>query len=125
MRVLYVDDEPDLCEIAAVALEMDSDLEVEVAHSGPEALIKAADWRPDIILLDVMMPHMDGPATLARLRRNEATRELPVVFITAQAESRDVDRFKRLGAVAVIPKPFDPLRLAVQVRTLTERLGFS
>lgn len=122
MRVLYVDDEPDLCEIASAALAMDDDIEIEVVHSGVDALAKAAEWRPHVILLDAVMPEMDGPATLGRLRASQDTCDIPVVFITARAQARDVDRFKSLGAVAVIPKPFDPLLLAVQVRALTEQL---
>ena len=77
----------------------------------------AADWPLDIILLDVMMPGMDGPTTLARLRDNAQTAEIPVVFMTARAQTRELELFRSLGAVGVIPKPFDPMTLAASVRS--------
>lgn len=116
MRVLYVDDEPDIREIAQIALELDEGMITETAASGPEAIEKAAAWRPDVILLDVMMPDMDGPTTLAALRAREDTRSIPVIFITARTQTNEVESFRALGAVAVIPKPFDPMLLATQVR---------
>ncbi|MDJ0932810.1 MAG: response regulator [Breoghania sp.] len=103
-------------EVAALSLGLDSDLEVEVCASGAEALSKVSDFRPEIILLDVMMPGMDGPETLERLRDIEATKETPVVFITARTQAYEIERFLSLGAVGVIAKPFDPLSLAEQVR---------
>ncbi|GLK81060.1 response regulator [Methylopila turkensis] len=118
MRVLYVDDEPDIREIAVLALRLDSDFDVMTAASGREALSAAIDFRPDIILLDVMMPEMDGLATLARLREGDATSAIPVVFITARTQALEIERFLKLGALGVIPKPFDPLTLAMQVRAL-------
>jgi two-component system OmpR family response regulator len=116
VRVLYVDDEPDIREIARISLDLDQGLVVETAASGAEAIQKAAAWRPDVILLDVMMPDMDGPSTLAALRARDDTCRIPVVFITARAQAHEVERFKALGACAVIPKPFDPMLLAAQVR---------
>ncbi|ASJ90654.1 response regulator [Porphyrobacter sp. CACIAM 03H1] len=115
-RILYVDDEPDLREIALLALSLDPDLEVRTAASGVEAIATVADWLPDLILLDVMMPGMDGPATLARLRMAPLTAELPVVFITARAQAQDLQTFATLDARGVIAKPFDPMTLAQQVR---------
>lgn len=116
MRVLYVDDEPDIREIARIALDLDDGMIVETAASGSEAIVKAAAWRPDIILLDVMMPEMDGPTALSKLRALPETRDIPVVFITARTQSHEVERFRAMGAAAVIPKPFDPMLLAIQVR---------
>ncbi|WP_321342145.1 response regulator [Breoghania sp.] len=116
MRVLYVDDEDDIREVAALSLGLDPELEVHVSSSGVEALEKVEALMPDIILLDVMMPGMDGPETLARLRANEAVRNIPVVFITARTQAYEIERFLSLGAVGVIAKPFDPLALADQVR---------
>jgi len=115
-RILYVDDEPDLREIAQLALSMDPDLEVRTAASGTEAITIAADWLPDLLLLDVMMPGMDGPATLARLREDVRMAKLPVVFITARAQPKDLQNFATLDARGVIAKPFDPMTLAQQVR---------
>ena len=100
-----------------MSLGLDPDFVTRSCGSGHEALAIAADWPPDIILLDVMMPVMDGPATLAQLRRNPQTAEIPVVFMTARAQTRELDLFRSLGAVGVIPKPFDPMTLAASVRS--------
>ena len=116
LRVLFVDDEADICEVVALALELDPDFEIKCESSGAAGLATAAHWRPDAILLDVMMPFMDGPTTLARLRANPITRDIPVVFITARAQSREVEELIRQGAQAVITKPFDPMTLASELR---------
>jgi len=115
-RVLHVDDEPDIREVVEISLGLDTDFSTRSCASGQEALEAAADWAPDIILLDVMMPVMDGAATLAHLRKNPKTAAIPVVFMTARAQSRELDLFRSLGAVGVIPKPFDPMTLAASVR---------
>jgi CheY-like chemotaxis protein len=115
-RVLYVDDEADIREVAAMSLELDPDFEVRTCASGAEALPVAKEWQPQLILLDVMMPGMDGPTTFARLREAPETRDLPIVFITARAQGTEVARFEALGARGVIAKPFDPMALAGQVR---------
>lgn len=122
MRVLYVDDEPDIREIARISLDLDEGMVVETAASGAEAVSKAADWRPDIILLDVMMPDLDGPSTLEILRSRGDTRDIPVAFITARVQAHEVDRLRALGASAVISKPFDPMLLAAQVRAALPRV---
>ena len=116
LRVLHVDDEPDIREVVEISLGLDPDFETRSCSSGLEALAVSANWAPDIILLDVMMPVMDGPATLARLRGNARTAKIPVVFMTARAQTREIDLFRSLGAVGVIPKPFDPMTLAASVR---------
>ena len=116
VRVLHVEDEPDIREVVEISLSLDPDFETRSCSSGPEALVSAADWSPDIILLDVMMPFMDGPATLARLREDAGTANIPVVFMTVHAQAPDADRFLSLGAVGVIPKPFNPMTLAAAVR---------
>lgn len=117
LNVLHVDDEPDIREVAALALEMDPDMTVRSASSGQEAL----DWlesgyAPDVILLDVMMPTLDGPGTLERLRQMPQHVSTPVIFMTARAQSHELDRFLGLGAIAVIIKPFDPMSLSRQLR---------
>jgi CheY-like chemotaxis protein len=117
VRVLHVDDEPDIREVVEVSLGLDPDFVTRSCGSGSEALTVAADWSPDIILLDVMMPVMDGPATLARLRDNARTAAIPVVFMTARAQTREIELFRSLGAAGVIPKPFDPMALAASVRS--------
>lgn len=115
-RILYVDDEPDIREIAAIALSLDKGLEVRTAASGAEALSIANQWLPDLVLLDVMMPGLDGPSTLIRLRQDPKTMQVPVVFITARAQSQELQNFATLDARGVIAKPFDPMTLAQQVR---------
>ncbi len=115
-RVLYVDDDPDIRAVAQMALEMDGELNVRACASGAEALAEAPGFQPDLILLDVMMPQMDGPTTLAALRADPRTADIVVVFITARTQAADVAQLKTLGAVGVIPKPFDPMTLADQAR---------
>jgi CheY-like chemotaxis protein len=123
IRVLHVDDEPDIREVVEVSLGLDPGLITRSCGSGHEALAVAMDWPPDIILLDVMMPVMDGPSTLARLRDSARTAGIPVVFMTARAQTRELDRFRSLGAAGVIPKPFDPMTLAASVRSYAPPLN--
>jgi len=120
-RVLHVEDEPDIQEVARMALEAVGGLTVEQAGSGKEALAKAAAFAPDVILLDVMMPGMDGPSTLAELRRSPATAGIPVIFMTAKVQNQEVERYKQLGALDVIAKPFDPMTLSDSIREIWNR----
>jgi len=115
-RVLHIEDEPDIREVVKISLALDPDMAVESCESGVEAVTQAAKWRPDVILMDALMPVMDGAATLANLRRDERTFGIPVVFMTACAQESEVKRFLELGAAGVIAKPFDPLTLAESVR---------
>ncbi len=115
LKILYVDDEPDLREIAQMSLELDPQLTVRCCATGKEALEQAKAWQPDLVLLDVMMPGMDGPMTLSRMHQ-EIGPELPIVFITARAGERDALQLLSLGAIGVIAKPFDPLTLAARLR---------
>jgi CheY-like chemotaxis protein len=115
-RILYVDDEADLREIAQISLELDPELEVRCCASGAEALAELPGWKPDMVLLDVMMPGMDGPETLRRIRESTSG-ALPVVFITARAGETDTRQLLALGADGVIAKPFDPMLLAQTART--------
>lgn len=119
ITLMHVDDEPDIREVAAMALELDPEISLTSMASGEAALEQlSAGARPDVILLDVMMPQMDGPGVLAALRRMEGLGGTPVIFMTARAQSGEIDRFKTLGAIGVITKPFDPMTLASQVRDL-------
>ncbi|KAA5606444.1 response regulator [Roseospira marina] len=117
-RILYVDDEVMLQKVGRIALEKFGGFEVHVAGSGEEALTLAPECAPDLILLDVMMPGLDGPETFARLRALPATRETPVVFITAKAQPEEVARFKALGALGVMTKPYEPRELGNHLRAL-------
>jgi CheY-like chemotaxis protein len=120
-RILIVDDEDDIREVAQMTLEMMAGWEVRAAASGEQALALAAADPPDAILLDVMMPGMDGPATLARLLADPATAGVPVVFLTAKAQAAEQRRLAGMGAAGVLAKPFDPARLADQ---LSQVLGW-
>lgn len=121
--VLYVDDEPDIREVVELSLALAADLRVESCGSGEEALKVMPVVRPDMVLLDVMMPGLDGPGTLARMRADPALAGIPVVFLTAKALPAEIQRFLALGAVAIIPKPFDALKLAEQVQTIWNGLA--
>jgi len=114
-RILIIDDEDDIREVAALSLETIAGWEIVVARSGAQGLAIAAECRPDAILLDVMMPGMDGPATFRELRRNPVTAGIPVLLLTAKVQSSDQRRFADLGVQAVLFKPFDPLTLAKQI----------
>ncbi len=115
-RVLCVEDERDIHEIVRLALALVGGLAVKTCSSGAEAVAEAADFAPDLILLDVMMPGMDGPATLQALRQIPAVSRTPIAFMTAKTEASEIAELKQLGAFAVIAKPFDPMRLAAQLR---------
>jgi CheY-like chemotaxis protein len=119
-RVLHVDDEIDIRAVVEISLGFDPAFVTRSCSSGEEALTVALEWQPAIILLDVMMPGMDGPATLLRLRENARTATIPVVFMTARAQTRELDSFRSLGAVGVIPKPFNPMTLAASVHSYVQ-----
>lgn len=119
-RILYVEDEPDIQAVAKLALEMVGGYQVMICGGGQEALDKVGGYAPDLILLDVMMPGMDGPTTLQNLRANPATALIPVIFLTAKVQPAEVAQYQALGALNVLPKPFDPMRLAEQVRKIWE-----
>ena len=117
-RVLYVEDEPDIQAVARLALEMVGGLTVKTCSSGEEALKEAPAFEPQLILLDVMMPGMDGPGTLKALRALPSLAAVPVIFMTAKVQPQEVAHYTGLGALGVIAKPFDPMTLAAQVRAL-------
>lgn len=121
-RILYVDDEPDIRAVAQIALETVGGFTVALFASAAEALAEAAAFAPDLILLDVMMPEMDGPATLAALRQLPACANTPVVFLTAKVQASEVDHLKALGAVDVVAKPFKPLQLPQTLREIWARV---
>jgi len=117
-RVLLVDDEPDIRRLAQLSLQAVGKWQVTSCASGAEALEAAARELPDAILMDVMMPLLDGPATLLLLRKNPITCDIPVVFMTATSDAAEVTRLCALGACGVIPKPFAPLQLAQKLAAL-------
>jgi CheY-like chemotaxis protein len=117
-RVLVVDDDDMLREVAKVALETVAGWQVSTAGSGQEAQRIALAERPDVLLLDVMMPGMDGPSTVAALRQDPATRDIPVIFLTAKVGGGGHALWDHLDVVGVIPKPFDPMTLPAEVARL-------
>ncbi len=120
MKVLLIEDDCDIRESTSSCLEEVGGFEVVTAHSGEDGLVKAAEANPNVILLDVMMPIMDGPATLAALRSSESTKHIPIIFLTAKALSAEIATLKDLGAIGVLVKPFDPMSLHTQILTLLE-----
>jgi len=123
-RIVYVEDEPDIQAVARVALQSVGGFEVEIYNSGTDAMDHIDEiktFNPDVILLDVMMPGMDGPSTLAALRKVDQLSETPVIFMTAKVQPHEVADFKEMGALDVIPKPFDPMALSENIRTIWAR----
>ena len=119
-KVMIVDDDEDIRLICELAIRRIGEWDVVLAASGEEALALAQSERPDVILLDVMMPGIDGPTTLARLRDQADTQNIPVVFLTAKAQQREVDHYMDLGATGVICKPFDVIKLADKIRGIVD-----
>ena len=117
-RILCVEDEPDIQEVLEMALVAAGRFTLLICGSGTEALMRAAEFAPDLILLDVMMPEMDGPSVLKGLRQIPAVAAAPVIFMTAKAQPQEVNTFRKMGALGVITKPFDPMSLAETIRSL-------
>lgn len=120
--ILYVEDEPDIRAIAELALETVGDFTLLSCESGRQALATAEQQRPDLILLDVMMPDMDGPEVLQKLRGLPGFEAIPAVFMTAKVQPGEVAEYLDMGAIDVIAKPFDPLTLASQIQEIWNRI---
>jgi CheY-like chemotaxis protein len=120
-RILYVEDEADIRVIAEIALEVVGGFTLVSCASGPEAVAAASRAKADLLLLDMMMPGMDGLTTLAALRAIPETAHTPVIFMTAKVQSSEIANFKAAGALDVISKPFDPMALAQQIRSICAR----
>lgn len=114
-KILIIDDEDDIREVAALSLESVAGWDVVTANSGAQGLARAIEHKPEAILLDVMMPGMDGPTTFRELRNNPATAKIPVILLTAKVQSSDQRRFADLGVQAILFKPFDPMTLSSQI----------
>lgn len=123
IKALYVDDDADIATVVELCLELDSDFKVDSVRSGKEALHIAELWKPNVILLDYMMPEMDGPTTFRHLRKNETTADIPVIFVTAKSMQEDIDMLLGMGATGVVSKPFDPTTLAKDVKTMLPHLA--
>lgn len=123
VRILYVDDEPDIRMIVEFALEDEQGLTLRLCASGTEALAMVTDYQPHLVLLDVMMPSMDGPTTLQQMQQIPVLANTLFAFMTAKVQAHEVADLKSLGAVAVIAKPFDPMTLADQVWQIIRHHG--
>jgi two-component system alkaline phosphatase synthesis response regulator PhoP len=120
-RILIIDDEADIREATQMCLEITGEWEVVLASSGPEGLLKAVEEKPDAILLDIMMPGMDGLTTMQRLRENSDTSAIPIILLTAKAQSSEQRQLSQLDIAAIITKPYDPYSLSDQlVQALTK-----
>lgn len=118
--MLYVEDDPDILAIARMALEVLGGFEMLMCPSGFEAVDQAAAFRPDLLVLDMMMPGMDGRTTLRHLRELPGLADVPAAFVTAKVDRLDVSQYLEDGVIGVIKKPFDPLTLATQLRRIWE-----
>jgi len=120
MKILIIDDEEDTRSIASMSLGLLGGADVVEAASGAEGLRKAAEELPDVIILDLMMPEMDGTQTLTNLRKNPLTQNIPVIFLTVKGMFSEFDNLRHLGALAVLTKPFDPTMLTTQITNILE-----
>jgi CheY-like chemotaxis protein len=120
-KILLVEDEPDIRAVAQLALEVVGDFTVRLCDGGEAALAALAEFAPDLVLLDVMMPGMDGPATLAALRALPQGGDVPVIFMTAKVQPAEIEGYRRLGAIGVVAKPFDPMALADTLRDIWDK----
>lgn len=121
MKLLLIEDDDDIRRVARLSLGRLGGMDVIEAGGGAEGLRRAAEHQPDAILLDALMPAMDGPATLAALRADPRTAAIPVVFLTGKTQPGDLSRLRGLGAAGVLTKPFDPVALPIQVRAALGR----
>lgn len=119
-RILYAEDEPDIRTVARMALETLGGFTMEICCNGTEAVEKGPAFEPDLILLDVMMPGLDGVLTMQALRKIPGLATTPVVFMTAKVQPHEIQEFLDLGAAAVIAKPFDPMSLSDKIRQIWE-----
>ena len=117
-RILYIEDEPDIQTIARIALESVGGFTLKTCNSGEEALENALSFNPQLLLLDVMMPGMDGPSTLAALKKIPELSNTPAIFMTAKVQPQEIKQLLTYGAIDVIAKPFDPMTLAETIRKI-------
>jgi CheY-like chemotaxis protein len=123
LRILLIEDDPDIQKMVRLSLKYQGGHEVSVASGGREGLEKAAAENPDLILLDVMMPEMDGYETIKVLKTQPGTRHIPVVFLSARAQQTEIQKGRELGAIGYLVKPFDPMKLGTQLEELMNSAG--
>ena len=120
-RITYVEDEPDIREVTQIALEKIGGFTLDICVNGLEAVAKTPAFEPDLILLDVMMPGMDGVETYQQLRRIPGLIDTPIIFMTAKAQPQELEQYTALGCAGVITKPFDPMTLSDEIQGLWDR----
>lgn len=120
-RILYLEDEPDIQAVAKIALENVGGFELNICSRGHEALENAEAFNPDLLLFDVMLPDMDGPSTLEKIRQTTSLKTTPAIFMTAKVQPQEIAQYKSQGAIEVISKPFDPMTLAQQIRDIWDK----
>ena len=120
-KIFYVEDEPDIMAVAQLVLQDVGGFELGTANCGTDALTKIEAFEPDLIVLDVMMPGMDGPTTLKEIRKLDSLKKTPVFFMTAKVQPKEIEEYKALGAIDVIPKPFDPMTLSDQIKEIWKK----
>ena len=116
IRILYAEDEPDIKSIAQIALEDIGGFTVKYCNNGREVVDEAEGFQPDLLLLDVMMPGMDGPTALLELRKRTQLKDIPAIFMTAKIQSIEIEEYKAIGVAGIIEKPFDPMTLAERIQ---------
>lgn len=117
-RILYAEDEADIQAVASLALETVGGFTIKVCNSGLEAVSAIADFKPQLLLFDVMMPEMDGPSALKKIRQMRNFTNTPAIFMTAKVQPKEVQQYLDMGAVEVLAKPFDPMTLADQIQAV-------
>lgn len=120
-RILYAEDDGDIQQIALLALETLGGFTIKTCNDGLEALTAIEDFAPQLLLLDVMMPNMDGPTALMKIREIAAFKKTAAIFMTAKVQSEEIKEYLDMGAIGVIAKPFDPMTLADQIRDIWEK----
>ena len=118
VKILYAEDEPDIQEVATLALEAVGGFTLKVCNNGQEALDAVSSFEPDLLLFDVMMPLMDGPTAFQNIRKLPGQESLPIIFMTAKVQPQEVAVYKEMGALDVVPKPFDPMTLSDSIRDI-------
>jgi CheY-like chemotaxis protein len=121
-KILYAEDEPDVQTVVELTVQTMSDYEIKICDNGKILLDCVRDYNPDLILLDVMMPEMDGTTTFKHLQENEDTKRYPVIFMTAKAQLHEVEQFKEMGAIGIITKPFNPITLCDEIKSIWETI---
>lgn len=122
VKILYAEDEPDIQAIATIALENIGNFLLKTCNTGQEALDNIDEFNPDLVLTDVMMPEVDGPTLLKTLKNNPKYENIPVIFMTAKAQTHEIEQYLKLGAVKIITKPFDPITLSSEIREIWGKL---